>query len=271
MASETPDSRPSVGSPPESPQESAPLVLIPVTAEDVFRRKVRIVSWIAFGVILAVAVTLILWKRSTDPIEADQAFDAGQRFLKVARYHEAALSFDRAVRLRPGLVEAYFLRGRAYLGLGETDRAIGDFTRVIELAPTNADAYKERGGVYFGLKDYMSAIRDLGRAIELNPQYSEAFNLRGMAWREQGDLQRALADLDTAVRISSNPDNHFQRGATLQLMGEHRRAIADFDVVIGFKPDIAHAYFARARSRTIVGDESGAKSDHKMGRHLDGR
>lgn len=270
MAGETPDSKPSAELPPE-PQESAPLVLIPVTAEDVFRRKVRIVTWISLAAVVVLAVGFLIWKRSTDPIEADQAFDAGQRFLKVARYHEAALSFDRAVRLRPGLVEAYFLRGRAYIGLGETDRAIGDFTRVIDLAPANAAAYKERGSVYFGLKDYTSAIRDLGRAVELNPQFSEAFNLRGMAWREQGDLQRALADLDKAVSIFSDADNHFQRGATLQLMGEHRRAIADFDVVIGFKPDIAHAYFARARSRTVVGDESGAKSDHKMGRYLDGR
>ena len=53
--------------------------------------------------------------------------------------------------------------------------------------------------------------------------------------------------------------------------GDHRRALLDFDAVIRFKPDIAHTYFARAQSRRALGDEAGARSDHKMGRYLDSR
>jgi tetratricopeptide (TPR) repeat protein len=270
MNSEKPDGAPQEGSATES-GESAPLILIPVTAQDVFRRKVRIISWISAALVAAILITWIIWKRSTDPIKAQEAFDSGQRLLKVAQYSEAALSFDRALSFRSDLVDAYLLRGRAYVGLNDGEKAVRDFSKVLELKPRDARAYTERGNVYLSNKNPRNAIGDFTKAIEIEPAMAEAYNLRGIARRELGEIPAALADFDKAVQVSPDADNYFQRASTYQLMGDHQRALADFDKVIEFKPDIAHTYFARARSRRALGDEAGALADHRKGRYLDGR
>jgi Flp pilus assembly protein TadD len=52
-------------------------------------------------------------------------------------------------------------------------------------------------------------------------------------------------------------------------MGDHKRAIADFDKAIeedAFEP---HIYYARAASRAALGDQAGAKADFIAGRKID--
>jgi tetratricopeptide (TPR) repeat protein len=246
-------------------------VLIPVSAEDFARRKRRIIlAVVAAGVILAGAAAWV-YKRSTDPLRAREAYDAGERLLKVARYPQAILSFDGAIALQEDFAGAYLLRGRSHVGLSETEEAIQDFTKVIQLRPKDAQAYLDRGAAYLDLKNYPAAIGDCNKVIEIDPQKGSAFNLRGTARRATGDLKGAADDFVRAVQLSPNLDNYFQRGATYQLMGQHKLAIADFDQVIEFSPYNPQGYFARAESRRALGDIEGARKDHEQARQLDGR
>ncbi|HSR08329.1 MAG TPA: hypothetical protein VLM42_14340, partial [Bryobacteraceae bacterium] len=53
---------------------SKPLILIPVTAEDVQRQKRRrLLKWLA-GLLIAMLVAAIIYKRVTDPRNAREAF-----------------------------------------------------------------------------------------------------------------------------------------------------------------------------------------------------
>ncbi|GEM_PF-2267353 len=264
---------PEVPKGPERPQESSstPLVLIPVSAEDVARRSRRIKLSIWAGVILALALAGWYYKRTVDPLQAKESYDSGLRLLKVARYDQAVLSFDRAVRLKPDLVDGYLMRARSYVGLAKTEEAIADFTRVIEMRPSDTAAVIERGLAYMDLKDYKAALADANRAIEADPKLAKAYNLRGLIVRTMGDPRKALEDFTRAVELAPNEDNYYQRGATYQLLNEHRKAIADFDQVIAFKPGDAPGYFARAESRRALGDIKGAQADHLQGRMIDGR
>jgi len=250
---------------------SSPLILVPVTAEDAARRTRRIRAGLGIGAALVIIVAAVIYKRSVDPIHAQESYDAGVRLLKIARYNQAILSFDRAVALRADFADAYLLRGKAYVGEAKTDRAIRDFSKVIELRPNDPNALLERGSAYLELKDFQRAIEDSNRALALDPKLGAALNLRGVAIRTMGDPRKALEDFKRAVELAPSEDNYYQRGATYQMIGEHRLAIADFDRVIEFKPDEAPGYFARAESRRAIGDERGAKADHLRGRILDGR
>src|SRR5437879_7302242 len=131
-----------------------PLILIPVTAEDVARRKRRL--WGAIGAAAAVVILVValIYKRSVDPIQAQESYDAGVRLLKIARYNQAILSFDRTIALQANFADAYMLRGKAYVGEAKTDRAIRDFTKVIELRPADPKAMLERGAAYLERKDF---------------------------------------------------------------------------------------------------------------------
>jgi tetratricopeptide (TPR) repeat protein len=242
-----------------------------MSAEDFARRRRRIV-WIFIGAGALIAL-LVAWsyKRSTDPIHAREAYDAGERLLKNLRYTQAILSFDEAISFKPDLADAYLLRGRAHVIQGDVDPAMADFTKAIQLRPADAQAYVERGSLYLAQKDYQSAVSDSASALARNPQLAQAYNIRGAALRSLGEPSKALAEFNRAIELAPNADNYFQRAATYQLLDQHRPAIADLDQVIHFYPDSSEAYFARSRSKRALGDKDGATRDYTQGRILDGR
>jgi tetratricopeptide (TPR) repeat protein len=245
--------------------------LIPVTAEDAAREKRRSLVACVSAAVLVLGIAGWIYKRSLDPIHAQESFDSGQRLLAVARYNQAILSFDRTVALQPQFQPAYLLRGRARAGLSDTERAVEDFSKAISLNPRDSLAILDRGRAYLDLKNYSAAMKDSEAAIGINPRLAAAHNLRGTVLRETGHARAAIEAFNQAVELAPNADNYYQRGATYQLLGEHRLALADFDQTIAFEPAMAHAYFARAESRRAVGDMQGAEKDHRYGRALDGR
>jgi tetratricopeptide (TPR) repeat protein len=253
------------------PAHEEPLVLIPVTAEDVSRRTFRVRLTATVIILIVLAITGYLYKRSVDPLNAKASYDAGVRLFKIARYNQAILSFDRAIALKPDLVDAYLMRGKSFVGNAQPDRALADFSKVIELHPSDASGWIERGVAYLDLNNYRAATADASQAIAVNPQASAAYNLRGSAIRKGGDPKKALDDFNRAVELEPSADNYYQRGATYQLLEQHRRAIEDFNQVIAMIPDLASAFFARAESFRAIGEVAAAQKDHRQGRILDGK
>lgn len=253
-----------------SPDEEQPLVLIPVTAEDVARRKRRLRLSLTALTLIVLGVTGYLYKRSVDPLNAKESYDAGVRLFKIARYNQAILSFDRAVALQPGMWEAYMMRGKSFVGDAKPEQALFNFSKVIELRPSDAAGWIERGKAYLELNNFRAAVSDASRAISLDPTQASAYNLRGAAVRKSGDPKKALDDFNRAVELAPTADNLYERGATYQLLNEHRLAIADFDRVIAIIPDLASPFFARAESKRALGDLEEAERDHLQGRILDG-
>ncbi|HTB12382.1 MAG TPA: tetratricopeptide repeat protein [Bryobacteraceae bacterium] len=253
-----------------SPGNAQPVVLIPISAEDFSRRRMRI-GWTAAAVILVlVAIAGYVYKRYTDPLHARESFDAGTRLFKTARYNQANISLDRAIALRPDYVDAYLLRGRSYVELADPEKAIRDFSKVIELRPADQTGWIARGTAYLDLNNFQAAISDATQAIAVNQKEAAAYALRGSAFRKSGNARKAIEDFNRAVSLEPSTKNYFERGSTYQLLGEHQLAISDFDHVIDVIPDLASAFFARAESRRAIGDLTGAQQDHRQGRILDG-
>lgn len=246
-----------------------PLVLIPVTAEDAARGRRR--TRLAIGtVVLAVALAAgYLYKRSVDPIHAQQAYDSGVRLFTVARYPEAILAFDRAISLNPAFTDAYLMRGRANAADARVDAAISDFTRTLALRPNDTQAMLSRGLKFLDLKDYQSAIADADRALAVDSRFAPAYNLRGRVTRALGDPRKSLKDFTHAIELAPLTDNLYQRAATYQMLGEHERAIEDLNRMLALQPDSSAAYFARAESRMALGDTNGAEADRVQARILE--
>jgi tetratricopeptide (TPR) repeat protein len=253
-----------------SPDAEQPLVLIPLTAEDVARRTWRIRFTATLFILAALAVAGYLYKRSMDPLNAKESFDAGVRLFKIARYNQAILSFDRSIALQPEMVDAYLMRGRSLVGDAKPEMALPDFAKAIELRPSDPVGWVERGKAFLELNKFEAAISDASHAIAVNPEEAPAYNLRGAAVRKSGNPEKALEDFNRAVELAPNASNYYERGATYQVLGEHRLAIADFDKVIAIIPNLASPFFARAESRRAIGDLAAAERDHLRGRILDG-
>lgn len=258
------------GAPAPNPANS-PLVLIPLTAEDVARRTRRVkLTW--FLTILTIAgVSGWFYKRSTDPIRGQQAYEAAQRLFNAAHYDQTIVSCDLAVALKPNFAAAYLLRGRARVASYDPDRAIVDFTKAAELQPSDPQALMERAAAYVDKKRYADAMADATAALADDPNLARAYNLRGTAIRGSGDAKKALVDFSRAVEIEPNSDSYYQRGATYQILSDHRHAIEDFTQAIRWDPDKPQTYFARAESERALGQTAQADQDHLQGRILDGR
>jgi len=243
--------------------------LVPVSAEDFARRKRRVVFIWAGAALLVLLLGIWTYRRSVDPLEAQQSVEEGKRFLKANRYAEAVLSFSHALVLRSDLADAYLFRGRANAGLGRLDLAVEDFSKVIQLRPQDAEAYVERAAARLEQEDYPGAISDCGEALKHDAKIAVAYSMRGRALVHTGSPQRALEDLNRAVELAPDQSNYFQRAATYQALGQHKLALADLDEVIALKPDGPQAYFARAQSRRATGDVAGANQDHRQALLLD--
>jgi tetratricopeptide (TPR) repeat protein len=252
-----------------SPGEEQPVVAIPVSAEDFSRRRFHIGLRTAALILAVLGAVGYIYKRSVDPLHAQESYDAGSRLFKIARYNQAILAFDRAIALKPDLVGAYLLRGRSYVGDAQPEHALRDFSKVIELSPSDPRGWVERGAAYLELNNTQAAIADASQAIAVSPNQATAYTLRGAARRKAGDTKGALEDFNHAVQLDPSANNYFERGSTYQLIGEHKLAIADFNHVIAMIPDLASAFFARAKSRREMGDLRGAQEDHLQGRILD--
>ena len=254
-----------------NPQETdKPLVLIPVTAEDVAREKRRKVAlWVAAGVTVVLAA-LFAYQRITSPRDAREAYDAGLRLLKATRYEQAALNFSRTIDLKPDFADAYRMRARVYVAQSNPDAAIRDFTRVLELSPNDSTALVERGFAWLDKKMYPNAMADASEAISLDPKSGRAYNLRAMGRRALGDSRKAIEDFTTAVGIEPSLENYFQRASTYQIIGQQQFAIADFTSAIALDPAEPHIYFARAQAKAATGDAKGAQEDIAVGRKIDG-
>ena len=253
------------------PVTGAPRPLVPVSAEDFARRKRKAVFIWAGAGMLVLLLALWSYRRSVDPLEAQQSVEEGKRFLKANRYPEAVLSFSHALALRGNLAEAYLFRGRANAGLGRMDLAAQDFSKVIQLQPEGAEAYVERAAARLEQQDFSGTVADCGEALQRDSRIALAYSMRARALAHAGSLDRALEDLNRAVELAPDQSNYFQRAATYQALGQHKRALADLDEVIALRPDGSQAYFARSKSRRAIGDVAGADQDHKRALLLDSR
>jgi tetratricopeptide (TPR) repeat protein len=261
------DSQIPSGGPPEA---EAPVVMIPVPAEDVARRDRRFKALLAAAVVGLGIAGWYVYQRTVDPVRAQQAYTDGVRLVRATRYEQAILNFDRAIDLKADFVDAYRMRGRAYVSIGKPDSAIPDLTKVMTFQPSDATVFVERGFAYVDKKDWSHATADANRALELNPKLARAYNLRATATRSTGDPLKALEDFSRAVELEPDLDNYFQRAATYQLLNNHKQAVDDYTQALTVSPDQPHIYFARAESRAALGDSRGAQDDIRIGRQIDG-
>lgn len=248
-----------------------PWNLVPVSAAEHAKGLRQTRFLVITAALLVAGLSFWIYKRNVDPIRALEAFDAGERLLRTARYSQAIVSFDRAISLKSDYAEAFTMRARANMSVGRTLVALPDLTRAVELRPRDPQAFLDRGTAHVALQEWQEALADFNRAVELDPKLAAAYNLRGSAVRAMGDPRKALTDFEQAAELLPNMDNIFQRGATYQLLGEHEKAIEDFSRLISAEPSSAQAYFARSQSFRAIGDQAAAARDHKTGRILDGK
>ena len=147
--------------------------------------------------------------------------------------------------------------------------AILAYDRAIRLKPDLAEAYTNRGNVKVRLERHDDAIADYDEAIRLKPDDDKTYSNRGVSKTELGRYDDAMADHDEGIR--RNPNNamaYNNRGITKTVLRLYDDAIADHDEAIRLKPDFAEAYYNRGIAKNALGRKDEARKDFKTALEL---
>ena len=100
--------------------------------------------------------------------EALMANEQGVALVKSGKYANAAVEFERAVKLNPDFAVGYNNLGATYNSLARYEDAIVALRRAIQLAPKYAEAHYDLGVAFHNLGRYGEAIEAYERAIHFN-------------------------------------------------------------------------------------------------------
>jgi tetratricopeptide (TPR) repeat protein len=142
--------------------------------------------------------TLLVFGNIFAQENAKEAVGKGLRYLRNYKYDEAITEFNKAIKLDPNNVEAYYSRGFAYYYNFNYDQAMSDANKAIELNPNVAEAYAIRGHAYNAKHNYDQAISDYNKAIDIDPNCDEAYSGRSCAYDNKGNHIRSMSDAKKA-------------------------------------------------------------------------
>jgi tetratricopeptide (TPR) repeat protein len=147
---------------------------------------------------------------------------------KKGDYGHLIADTTEALRLQPGQIAFYNMRGSAYYDKGEYDIAISDFSDALRIGPPSGTIFHNRGNAWRAKGNYARAIADYDEAIRLKPGEAYSYQNRGSAKQALGDLDGALADINEAIRLNpALPSPLINRAVIWRAKGDLGRAIAD--------------------------------------------
>ena len=187
-----------------------------------------------------IAATLVCLCLGATAAWGQTAIEFYNRGLKSSLAYKKIEYFTKATQLNPNLAEAYEKRAIHYYFQWQFDKAIQDYTRVIELKPKGVNAYLMRGLAYLkkehgegykaeikNLAFHLSkkkvrefseslerAIDNFSRAIELDPQLANAYSYRAEAYRIKGMVEDAFRDSETVIQLRKSQQSTARAYAT---------------------------------------------------------
>ncbi len=147
-----------------------------------------------------------------------------------------------AIAADENMLDAYILRGEAYLQGGDYQNAMVDFNRAIELDPQTSIAYYDRALLNTRLEDYEAALADINSAMANYAnrpndvlQMRDLYAKRGQLNLWQKNWEGAVADYTNSLARPDgtvSPDVYAERAEAYTAMGEYGLAIADYTSAI---------------------------------------
>jgi len=196
----------------------------------------------------------------------------GEALTNMEKYDEALKHVEKAIELKPDTSLAYTLRARLHLIKDNAKAALADLDKAIKLQPRDLSALLIRARVHLAEENLDAAKGDVQRVLDLSPGLPQAVLIRCMIQAEQGQLGGAIKDMKSL--LDHDPDNvpwqmqlgglYLQddqpssaievftkilaedegnwlarqaRADTLLSIGDHKEAIADFEIVVKQQPE----------------------------------
>lgn len=104
----------------------------------------------------------------TSPSSPNTHNNMGDVYARHRDLPNAAIEFQRAIKIKPNYPEAYHNLANILEQMGDIDKAIENYKKAIELNPNLWQSYENLAGVYLSKNEYKQASQVLEKAISIN-------------------------------------------------------------------------------------------------------
>jgi tetratricopeptide (TPR) repeat protein len=133
--------------------------------------------------------------------EATKYFERANKFVEAGSLPRAKQEYQKAIKLYPKYLDAYYNLGVVCEKLGEKGGAIDQYKRYLEIKPDDADVWNQIGVLYDETGSKKEGRNAYEKALAINPKYGRAHHNLGVLLKEEGDFKGAEQHLATFVKL----------------------------------------------------------------------
>ena len=189
-------------------------------------------------------------------------------------YPKAAADLTSYLNIDGTADDIFARRAKLRILTRNTSGAFEDYNRAIELSPKTTGHFFNRGILFFQTEDFPNAGNDFSASIKLDSKHAESYYNRGLSYIKLGQVQQAGQDFaslrkltitdDQKQQISKIASIYFDKAFSALSEKKYELAVERFDEVLSIKPDIADAWFHRAKGFTMLRDTLSAIESYDM-------
>lgn len=169
--------------------------------------------------------------------------------LKLNRFDEALVQFEKVLSVQPGNAAAHNERGSVLAALDRHEEALRSVEKALTLAPKQPEVLLNLGNLYAKLKRYDDAVGVYGKAVDARPSLIDAWLGLGNVHRALKHFERAVAAYDKAQALDPNAAAVWLgRGNVYYEQRRYRDAISAYDRALTVKSSLVEAWLGRGNA-----------------------
>jgi predicted CXXCH cytochrome family protein len=171
------------------------------------------------------------------PREPEWYLRLGDAWLASAESGKAVAAYQRALALKPQMIQALQSLAEALKSDGQMERSAETLQRALKTNPSDARSWYQFGTLAAGSGMAADAIERLQKAVTLDPDLPGAYTTLGSIAAGAGQRERAEAALQEALRIDPYDAAAWDlAGRTRAEKREFAEASYDFDKALRYRP-----------------------------------
>ena len=221
-------------------------------------------------------------------MQVSEYLNSGKVNLIEKKIDDAISDFTVVIQTDDSFVDAYILRGEAYMQSGDFEKAMNDFTIAIKKDSNNSVAFYDRAILHKKMEDLSAALSDINSALAIRAVHpNDVLKIRDL-YAERGKLnlwlknwEGAIADYTNSLARPEGTVNHnvyAERAEAYTALSRYKDAANDYTSAIRViseqiqgasspveKEDLSRkalSYFEKSAGLNVnLGDLNAAKSD----------
>ena len=130
--------------------------------------------------------------------------EEANQYAKLSEFNKAISTYEEAISIQPGYVEAYYNLGNLYHQMGELDKAVRNFKKVVALDPDYSKVHPNKTllVIYFFSKgEINNALETLQTWIKSNPDDALLFNMMGGCYLSLREFKMSIQSYEKALEL----------------------------------------------------------------------